>query len=233
MTRQDRWKFTTISEHPYVVSIELFDSPMCVGLILAPRHILTAAHCVPKNQELFEYLRVRSGSSVPSIDGETFKVSRAFVYEKFDANKFLYLPHEVAVLRLDEPISFDENQWMIHMFNKSQEAPLGSIAQVVGWGFNSKVHRRTMRSVNLTIVSKETCYLVYRGTNGLAKGELCADYLGEDLSSVCLGDLGEPLVVKGRLAGMVTKREACGYPRKYTEIAPFRKWIEEKMKIWS
>ena len=80
-------------------------------------------------------------------------------------------------------------------------------------------------------MDKDVCNSAYLGS--LPEGQICAAYFGKGGIDSCSGDSGGPIAISGRLAGIVSYGLSCGtpfYPGVYSEIAYYRKWIDEHSK---
>lgn len=226
----------SIQEFPHQISIERNSRFSCGGSIVTARHVLTAAHCVPKNSLLIPNYQIRSGSSLRGEGGSLHRIAKAYVHEKYYINKYNNSGFDVAVLVLKDPIEFDENRQPIKLFEDGQPTKPNSIATVSGWGRlrHQGPLPKKLQCVNVITITKEECREAYKNFGGLEQGEICIDYEGEEVRSSCNGDSGGPLVIDGKLAGIVAHGEECGnstYPSVFTEVAHFRKWIDHHIKL--
>lgn len=185
---------------------------------------------------------MRAGSSIWKDDaGSIHRVKNITKHPDFRIDIHDNSENDLAVLLLERPLVIDDKTVAsIVMFDSGEEIRPGSIAKTAGWGDThigpDAYLSDQLRSINMTIVDKKNCTESYRDIDGIQAGEICAVAASEDKKnqSVCSGDSGGPLVVDGRLAGILTNTaENCStliYPNVMTEIAYFRKWIDQTIE---
>lgn len=149
----------------------------------------------------------------------------------------------LALLLLDNPIELDdETKKSISMFEFGEEAKPGSIAEAAGWGMwnqEKKLVADQLRSITYRIMDKNDCFKALEEIEGFQESEICAypDAGDNELHGACFGDSGGPVVIDGRLAGIMVHgslevicASAFEYPEVFAEISYFRNWIDTKIE---
>lgn len=225
--------FRSIDEFPFLVSLESQNSS-CGGCIISPYHVLTAAHCLEKSKNPGSYL-VRAGSFFRHRGGTKHWVQNFRLHPGYRRLNSTVPENDLAVLQLETPIEFDDQfKGPATLFESDQEVKPGSNGTAPGWGIRNRKgdYADQLRSVDLVILDKKKCAEPWKDFDGFQKGEICGVAAKKKTQSACGGDSGGPLVVDGKVAGIVIfgDKEVCStrkYPNVFTEIAHFRKWIDE------
>jgi secreted trypsin-like serine protease len=230
---------TTTAQYPFAVAYlddslvgaTDYDDQFCGGALIAPTVVLTAGHCVTEEDgslsDHTDHRVVIGRSDLRATGGEEIPVAGITRHPLYDNGTLFY---DVALLKLAQPSA----------------APLASVAGLgmrlsekqrgtaIGWGLtrqNGTSSPRLLRA-KLPLWSNRRCDRAYRALNapfhepGLM---LCAASrrAGRD---VCNGDSGGPLLVRGRIVGVVSFGLGCALPRVPTNFAwaaspHLRSWI--------
>lgn len=184
---------------------------------------------------------VRAGSNFTDRDGSIHRVQSIYLHPEY--NKKRSEDNDVALLQLYNPILLDNvTKRFIKLFESNRKIQDGTIATVSGWGDlapNVTNHGQLQR-LDMKMVDKKNCtnifetYVSGEFYAGLHEGQICATSSNRDIyKSFCDGDSGWPLVIDDKLPGIVsTSAVNCTskpIPNIFTEIAYFRKWIDEMM----
>ena len=115
----------TLRQVPYVVSVQENGSNECVGVILSPKFILTAAHCVVENST-FNIL-----SNSPSSDrGIDHIISWKIIHPHF---RQYYFPNDLALIIISPLINFHTSRNKpIKLYNGF--LPRNPQGTITGWG---------------------------------------------------------------------------------------------------
>ena len=211
----------------------------CGGTFIAPRIVMTAAHCV---EDSFKKIKVSAGilRNEDHTTAPLIPVEAVFVHPDYDSDN---LQNDIAILHL---ASYDPLTLPISIeplpLNIDPEFPSsvsGTKVTVTGWGNTSsfgKLFDGPLRTADLDVISVDQCSLA-PGYDDVGESQICAGDLIKGGIDACNGDSGGPLVAKDSsgaptLVGIVSWGEGCaqaGKPGVYTRVSHFKPWIDAEL----
>jgi secreted trypsin-like serine protease len=224
--------------------------------------VLTAAHCImqkicverdmfgcTKQKYILKYtnkeeLAIIAGNHHLDTNDkgeQTLAIAKMLYY-----NEGKLSDDDIAIIKLSSPIHFTETIQPIDISEKGEMTKDGRNCTIAGWGdVIGGTTPNKLQHLNVTIRSEKTCKEKLARIIGLNydhRRYLCAGSTSEDMTGVCGGDSGSPLVCKSNnkwtAYGVVSSGEKtkCGdgtKPAVYTRISAYTDWIEKQIRTMS
>ncbi|XP_013097368.2 chymotrypsin-2-like [Stomoxys calcitrans] len=225
-----------VTQYPFIVSMRgPAGSHLCGASIIAPRWILTAAHCV--SGRVASQLSIQYGSTMISVNStNVVGVKRIIMHENYNPAKSF--ANDIALLELTGSLIYNYKTMapvtLPDPYYEIDQVPEGAPGVLAGWGLNSSFGsvQFHLQSVELKIYSDDECQL--RHDNVTTADQLCGG-VDEGGKGQCSGDSGGPLVHNGSIQlGIVSwSIKPCTvapYPGVYTKVSHYVDWIYENMQ---
>jgi secreted trypsin-like serine protease len=234
----------TVEEFPSLAYIEAHQGKTgfsCTGTVVAPRVILTAAHCIEDLERggftPAQQYAVATGTTTPSkaLRENVFRVAETHVYPGFDPGG---LHGDAGVLILDRPTAAPP----IAMAGSGDVALYegGAPVQLAGWGVtgaNAKNAPESLRATSMVVQKPALCKQKTRNDrpNYSAALQMCTLDTPTKKSGGCFGDSGGPAIgvradgVPVELGVISTGGAFCStkLPNVLTRVDVISGWVSE------
>lgn len=198
-----------IQDHPYAVALLNPDGSLhCGGSVVAPRKVLTAAHCVDEGLTPADIQVVSGRTVLSSQEGTVTKGAAIWMHPEFTVPTKGF---DVAVVTLEAPI--EARPIALAKADDPGYAP-GTPGDVLGWGRVSEWGEKSdhLKMTTIPVMTDQECKAGNPEYN--PESMVCAG-LPEGGKDHCKGDSGGPFVVNGKVIGVVSYGLGCaqaGHP---------------------
>lgn len=184
-----------LEDYPYSVSIRLHERHWCGGAIVGRQYVLSAA-------QNFDYISkdevtVRLGSVYRDFGGKLLSVIEIIRHPKYAISRY-YPDHNLAILKLNIPISLSARVQVVALPNSTPRVP--NFGEVVVTGFGAVKSGRIREGKNQELrrmivkeVSKADCRLMYGNDYQIQNDHVCLKSVVKHVA-LCAGDIGDPAV---------------------------------------
>ncbi|MFE0022384.1 S1 family peptidase [Amycolatopsis sp. NPDC059021] len=215
-------------DYPWMIALYGSDHKFhCGGELIAPDKVLTAGHCTGNVEA------VQGRDDVTKGGGTSYKVIR---HDRNPHFKQVGDPKgddikwgDVGVLTLDRPV---RGVQPIGFVKQGETGPYaaGTAAQILGWGKDKSGKIGHLKKAGVPIVSEAQCKQAY-GKDFDAREIVCAGNWSAGGVDACSNDSGGPLLVGGRVAGIVSAGRGCAQahnPGTYARLASYADWVRAR-----
>lgn len=218
-----------ITKAPYQVSIQQNADgsiqQICSGCLIDNDLVLTATNCFYGAYASVKAYSVKVGSAIwNGTDGQSLEVAQIITHDDFIDGD---LENDIALIRLSKNVTLSDSVKTIEM--ASEESLSETEAFVSGWGkieVKGETHEH-LQGVNVTLISLEECNKKVR--DKISPDHFCAT------AKTCKPESGSPLVVNGKLIGIVSWGDGCRKlrPLVSTNVTDplISKWISENTNV--
>ncbi|WP_328378910.1 serine protease [Streptomyces sp. NBC_00440] len=231
----------SVTDSPWVVAVssrERFGGgragQFCGGVVVSPRAVVTAAHCLSQEVlgaplgQVRDLSVVAGRSDLRTSAGREIRVRSTWTDPRYDR---VSNAADLAVLRLSRALPRSYAIGIADPHDPAEEP--GTDATVYGWGDTAGTgdYPSGLHATRVSVLPDGQCASAYPGSSsGTFQSEtmLCA---GEPQGGhdACQGDSGGPLVARGRLIGLVSWGAGCGRaksPGVYTRMSAMTQAVE-------
>ncbi|KAH8347757.1 hypothetical protein KR084_000779, partial [Drosophila pseudotakahashii] len=219
-----------IKEIPWLASVRTNNRHICIGSIINPKSILITSRClVERNRtavwsHAMSTVTVRVGNANRD-SGAGVAVCNITFHPR---ETKLYRDSGLAVLKLCQPLTYSAEVKEIAIVDKQPQkdakASLSGWASLTRWGAKHKQCPVSAQQYDVQLIDGKACADERKQYFKFARLErtICS----AKNSSSCSYDNGAPLVIDGKLAGILNIGSCNLKPHVYVNLFSLRNWIE-------